>query len=89
MNTYLTFSFVFVALLEAATYTSAQLPDVALILACFFSAVLVTWSVRQYDRKFLPLSREKPFHLPLPGIPPDSISTNHRLAAPTSEAAGF
>jgi hypothetical protein len=87
MNTYLSFSAVFLGLLEAAIYTSAQLPDAAMILSCFVSAFLAAWAGHQYGRKFLPLSRGKVLRLTSRIVPRGSFPASSPRYS--SKAAGF
>ena len=87
MNTYLSFSVAFFALLEAAIYTNAQLPDAAMILSCFVSAFLAAWAGHQYGRKFLPLSRAKVLRPPSRIVPRGSFPAS--IPRYSSKAAGF
>ena len=81
MKTLITFFVSLAALLVSAIFTSGQMPDVALVFASLFSASLATWTVQQYDRKFLPLTRTRPLRLLLDIDRSDNAPDSRRLAA--------
>ena len=81
MKTLLIFFLTLATLLAGVIILGRPIPDAALILANAIAASLTAWTARQYERKFPPLTRVQPLHLPVrsdrckPPAPP------HRVAA--------
>ena len=59
MKTLLLFLFALSVSLTGATLTTGRTPDAALVFASIFSATLTAWTLRQYDRKYYPLTRAR------------------------------
>ena len=59
MKTLLLFFFALSASLAGAILTTGRIPDAALVFASAFVATLATWTLRQYDRKYYPLTRAR------------------------------
>ena len=70
MKTFLQFIFALTALLVGAFLTNGQLPDAALVIASAVSASLAAWTLQQYERKFIPLTRVSRWRLRLVEQPP-------------------
>ena len=65
MKTLLIFFLTLAALLAGVINLGRQIPDAAIILANAIAASLTAWTVKQYERKFPPLTRVQPLHLPV------------------------
>ena len=65
MKTFLLFTFTLTVLLAGAFLTNGRRPDAALVMASAISAGITAWTLRQYDRKFIPLLRASPWQLRL------------------------
>jgi len=63
MKTLLLFFFVLTSLLAGAFFTTHQIPDVALLMACAVAASITAWTLRQYERTYKPLTRFSPMRL--------------------------
>ena len=65
MKTVITFLLSLTIILTGVIVIDGQTPDVVLIVASIFAASLAAWTMRQYERKYFPLTAERPLHLPL------------------------
>ena len=81
MKTLLLFLFVLTALLVGAFLTNDRIPDAALVMASAVSASLTAWTLRQYDRKFMPLIRVGRWRLRLVDARREPPAPPLRLAA--------
>ena len=57
MKTFLQFLLTLSALLAGAVFTNGRIPGFAFVIASAVSASLTAWTLRQYERKFIPLIR--------------------------------
>jgi positive regulator of sigma E activity len=80
MKSLLIFFLTLAALLAGVIILGRQIPDAAIVLANSIAASLTAWTARQYDRKFPPLTRVQPLHLPVrdarrkPPAPPRQVA---------------
>ena len=81
MKTVLTFFFVLAATLAGAILTAGQIPDAPLILAGTFAAILTAWTLRQYDRKFIPFAQTRLSRPSVDDARPKASAPPRRLAA--------
>ena len=81
MKTLLLFLFALGTSLAGAKLTTGRNPDAALIFASAYSATLVAWTLRQYDRKYLALTRERLLRPTLSDTRHEANARPRRLAA--------
>jgi uncharacterized membrane protein len=81
MKTYLLFLFTLSALLAGGYLANGRIPGATLVIASAIAASLTAWTLRQYERKFVPLIRVSPWRLRLVGTGRRPPAPPFRLAA--------